>query len=307
MVRPKANKGMAGINGAAFYDLSLTGAELVANPANQARAFQAGKQLARFSLQSNPAKSLLIVDEGMGFPVTLSTALRTGTVYEGLDYSKPSSLRYVGGEFFREYLKLLIQPGLTLLYKRGIALNWAALGLVLKVNKGVPVALGFFQRSSALTQDSSQPLLSAPGNSDGSARPGFSAYRNYAQALLTYGLRPLVAELTGFGVRSEVLWDIAIETLLEVVQTFEKPFMAHEALFIDELAAATLNEPPALPTGQDGLASKPAKIQKGFSFSQGQVIFLKQQCCEKYRKKSRCSNCPTNSKLPFQKLPFQTV
>jgi hypothetical protein len=312
MTRSKGSKGMAGNgNGSVYYDLGLTGAGLEANPANTERAFQAGKSFARFSLKSNPANQLMIVDEGMGFPVTLSTALRTGAVYEGLDFTRPSSQRYIGGEFFREYVKLLIQPGLSLLNKRGIALNWAELGLVLKVNKGVPVALGFFPRSNAVTIDYSQPSLISPRSADCSGSepdsPSFSSYQSYAQALLIYGLRPLVAQLAGFGVRSEVLWDIAVETLLEVTQTFENPFEAREALFIEELSVPNLSDPVALPAYKAGLAPQPSRVRKGFSFSQGQVIFLKQSCCEKYRKKTRCSNCPGNAKLPRQKLFLQTA
>jgi hypothetical protein len=116
-----------------------------------------------------------------------------------------------------------------------------------------------------------------------------------------------VAQLAGFGVRSEVLWDIAVERLLEVTQTFENPFEAREALFIEELAVPNLSDPVALPAYKAGLAPKPARAAKGFSFSQGQLIFLKQNCCEKYRKKTRCSNCPGNTRLPGQKLYLQSA
>ncbi len=297
---------MAG-NGAAYYDLGATGSGLLANPANPERAFQAGKRLARFTLSTNPPNQLLIVDEGMGFPVTVATALRTEAAYEGMDFVKPSSQRYIGGEFFREYVKLLIEPGLTLLYKQGISLNWPELGLVLQVNKGLPVALGFFPRSNEAAINYSQAPKSPEWAGGVSGEPGLSAYRSYAQALLAYGLRPLVVQLAGFGLRSVVLWDIAIETLLEESQTFENPAEVREALFIEELSVPTLNSPAVIPTLKDGLAPRPARVQKGFSFSQGQVIFLKQNCCEKYRKKTRCSNCPGNVRLPAQKLYLQTA
>jgi hypothetical protein len=304
----KGNKGLVAGNASVYYDLASTSQELEFNPDSIARALQTGRRQTRFGLKSSPTKQLLLVDEAMGFSVTLSTALRTGAVYEGLDFSKPSSLRCVGGEFFRQYVKLLIEPSLTLLYRQGLAFNWPELGLVLQLAKGVPVALGFFRRTATVSMNYTQPLLISPGSSgcsgSGPDSPSFGLYENYARSLLTYGLKPLVAELSGFGVREEVLWDIAIETLLEVLQTFDRPLEAREHLFIEELAVPNLNGPAS---ARDSLVPNPAKIKKGFSFNQGQVIFLKQSCCEKYRKKVRCSNCPGNRKLSIPKIQLQTV
>ena len=309
MSRGKESKGnsLGGGNASVYYDLGTTTSELESKPDNSARALQAGKRLTRFGLKSSPTNQLLLVDEAMGFSITLSTALRTASVYERLDFSKPSTLRCIGGEFFRQYVKLLIQPSLTLLYKQGVAFNWSELGLMLQVTKGVPVALGFFPRATVF-KDYTLPLLISPGSSvcpgSGPDRPSFSLYEVYARALLTYGLRPLVAELDRFGVREEVLWDIAIEMLLEVLQTFKRPVEGRENLFIEELAVPKLNGPT---TSRDSLALNPSRVQKGFSFNQGQLIFLKQHCCEKYRKKARCSNCPANRKLSASKIPLQTV
>ncbi|MDB5083002.1 MAG: hypothetical protein JWP00_4926 [Chloroflexi bacterium] len=304
MNRSKETKGLSFENTSVYYDLSLTGSELVANPVNPARALQVGKREARFPLKTNAANRPLIVDEGMGFPVTLSTALRTGAVYESLDFAKPSSQRYIGAEFFREYVRLLVQPGLNLLFRSGLAFNWAGLGLVLKVNKGVPVALGFFPRADVLTKDYILPLLNSPGNSDCAGfdpdGPSFGLYSNYTKGLLAYALKPLVSELAGYGVREEVLWDIAIEALLEVLQPLDRPIALREAFFIEELSVANL--------GGTSDPRKTAKAQKGFSFNQGQLIFLKQRCCEKYRKKGRCSNCPGNLKsTPTRLLPLALV
>ncbi len=311
MSRPKADKGkgMTFGNASVYYDLGVTVAELEAKPVNAARALQAGKRMARFGLRSSPTSQVMLVDEGMGFPVTLSTALRTGVIYEGLDSGKPSSLRFMGGEFFRQYLQLLVQPALTLAYRRGFSFNWPNLGLVLQVAKGAPVGLGFFSRAAVTTLDYTQPLLISPVNSGcpGSepGSPSFSSYTNFTQSLLTYGLRPLVAELAGVGVRAEVLWDIAIETLLEVAQNLGIPQEARQSLFIEELAVANLNEAAQPNTGT--LSPKSPRFQKGFSFNQGQVIFLKQHCCEKYRKKARCSNCPGNRKTAPSRLPMPLV
>jgi hypothetical protein len=312
MNRPKGDKGKGLVfgNASVYYDLGTVAGELGANSQNPARALQAGKRSARFGFRSNPAHRVTLVDEGMGFPVTLATALRTGAVYEGLDLAKPSSLRYIGAEFFREFLRLLVPPALTLLYRQGYNFNWSNLGLVLQVARGIPTGLGFFSQAAVSTMDYTQPLLISPGNSDcpgsGPGSPSFGLYKNFASVLLAYGLRPLVAELAGLGVRAEVLWDIAIETLFETAQGLGIPQEARQGLFIEELAAANLNESTG-PTGSDTLSPKAAKFQKGFSFNQGQVIFLKQHCCEKYRRKTRCSNCPANRKTPPMRLPLTSV
>jgi len=306
--RPKADKGKGLVfgNASVYYDLGLTVAELAANPENAARALQSSKRMARFGFRSGAVNQIMLVDEGMGFPITLSTALRTGAVYEGLDFAKPSNLRFIGGEFFRQYLQLLVQPGLGLLYRQGYGFNWANLGLVLQVAKGSPTGLGFFSRSAVSTMDYTQPLLISPENSgcsgSGPDNPSFSLYSNFARNLLTYALRPLVVGLAGFGVRAEVLWDIAIETMLEVSQSLGMSQEARQGLFIEELAVANLNEP--VQPNSDTLSPKTPRFQKGFSFNQGQVIFLKQHCCEKYRKKTRCSNCPGNRKTTPTRLPL---
>lgn len=312
MNRPKADKskGFGFGSASTYYDLGVTAGELRTNPGELARALQSGKRAARFGFRNNPANRVTLVDEGMGFPVTLGTALRTGAVYDGLDFSRPSTLRYIGGEFFREFLQLLVPPSLTLLYRHGYNFNWSNLGFVLQVAKGTPTGLGFFSQAALSTMDYTQPLLISPGNSGcpGSVQdsPSFGLYENYARGLIDYALRPLVAELAGLGVRAEVLWDIAIETLFETAQTLGIPQEARRSLFREELAASNLDEQPT-PTGPDTLAPRGARFQKGFSFSQGQVIFLKQHCCEKYRRKTRCSNCPGNRKTAPARLPLTSV
>jgi len=311
MNRPKTDKGKGLVfgNASVYYDLGLVAGELEGNSDNPARALQAGKRSARFGFRGTPADRVTLVDEGMGFSVTLATALRTGAVYEGLDFAKPSTLRYIGAEFFREFIQLLVPPTLTLLYRQGYNFNWSNLGLVLQVAKGTPIGLGFFSQAAVSTMDYTQPLLISPGNSDcpgsGQGSPSFGLYKNFASVLLAYGLRPLVTELVGLGVRAEVLWDIAIEMLFETALSLGISQEARQALFIEELAAANLNE--AVPTATDTLSPKTAKFQKGFSFNQGQVIFLKLHCCEKYRKKTRCSNCPANRKTPPMRLPLTSV
>ncbi len=92
--------------------------------------------------------------------------------------------------------------------------------------------------------------------------------------------------------------------MLEILQTFEKPVEGRENLFIEELAVPNLNVPT---TSRDSLALNSSRIQKRFNFNQGQLIFLKQHCCEKYRKKARCSNCPANRKLSAPKISLQTI
>ena len=305
MARGKASKGPALVFGnpsAVYYDLGSVAAELAANPANTGPALRSGLRQARFSLKTGG--QLLLVDEAMGFPVTLATALRTGAVYEGLDFAKNSSLRCVGGEFFREFLRLLIQPGLSLLVQQGQFLNLAGTGLVVQVAKGIPVALGFYQQNTTAPMNYTQPLLISPGSSgcsgSGPDSPSFGLYNFFSRALLVQALRPLVADLKSFGLKEDALWDIAIEILLEVSQTLGISADAHEHLFIDELAV------PNLPA-RDGVNPTPTKLKKGFDFSQGQVIFLKQSCCEKYRKKARCSNCPANRKISNLRLSPQTI
>lgn len=312
MNRPKAEQGQGLVfgNASVYYDLAAVGAVLEVSAATPVQALQAARRTARFAFRNGPV-GLALVDERMGFAVTLSTALKTGAVYEGLDLSKPSSLRCVGGEFFREYLRFLVQPSLTLLHRRGYNFNWPNLGLVLHVVNGAPVGLGFFSRAAVASMDYTQPLLISPGNSDCSGTnpggPSFGLYKNYAEALLTCGLRPLVAELAAFGVRAEVLWDIAIETLLETAQSLGLSPEAQQQLFTTELTVVNLNKSQAAHSNPDTIAPKAPRSGKGFSFNQGQIVFLKQHCCEKYRKKERCSNCPGNRKSGPARLPLSLV
>ena len=222
----------------------------------------------------------VLVDEGLGFPVSLLTALQTAAMYQGMNWNEPITRRYMAGEFFRQYTEILLKEAIGLLVEQELGLNLAAGNLVVEVLRGVPTGLKVRKLGGV-----AGPAFPQPGQgSDFAPVPtSLACYRQFSVDLLEHNLRPLVAKLVELcQVKPDVLWDYAIEALLAALDNHELDEPARQALMPEELNPGDRLLQPA--------CFSPAQLLAGGT------IYLKRRCCEKFKKKERCSNCPTQAR-----------
>lgn len=222
----------------------------------------------------------VLVDEGLGFPVSLLTALQTVAMYQRMNWNEPVTRRYMAGEFFRQYTEILLKDAIGLLVERELGLNLAAGNLVVEVLRGAPTGLKVRKLSGVVG-----PAFPQPGQgSDFAPVPTtLACYQQFITNLLEHNLRPVVAKLVELcQVKPDVLWDYAIEALLAVLDSLEIDEAARQALLVEELNPGDRLLQPACFSPSQLLA--------------GGTIYLKRRCCEKFKQKERCSNCPGHAR-----------
>ncbi len=230
----------------------------------------------------------LLIDEGLRLPVSLGTALQTAAMYQGLNWSEPVTRRYIAGEFFRQYTEMLLKETVGLAVVRQVGLNLAATNLVIGLLRGAPTGLQLRRLGGAVGPAFAQP---AEGSNFEAASTTLDFYAQFFNGLLEHNLRPLVAKLVEASqVKPDVLWDYAIEAMLSALDNLAltEPILAQArtALMIEELHPGDRLVP----------SSGPATLTPGALLLGGGTIYLKRKCCEKFKKKDRCSNCPGNRK-----------
>lgn len=222
----------------------------------------------------------LLVDEGLKLPVSLATALQTSAMYQGMNWEQPITRRYIAGEFFRQYVNLLLKEAVNLVARRQVSLDVSLPNLVIRLGRGVPSSIQMRRFSGAVGPAFPQP----DQNSNFTALPTDQAfYQHFVTTLLTENLRPLVEKLVEISrAKAEVFWDYAIEAMLAALDSLA--YLATEIrpfLLIEELNP-----------GDRVRQAAPVTTTPGKPLGLGVTLYLKRRCCEKYRKDSRCSNCP---------------
>lgn len=268
-------------SGAVFARQQLSACDLPAvchflqtRPLETLAALERTRQQYRFPAQS--AGLPLLVDEGLRFPVSLSTALQTSAMYQKLNWDEPVTRRYLAAEFFRKYTELLLKESVKLALTRQIGPDLALGNLVIVVSRGEPSALQIRQVGGLLGPAHLQAVLPS--------RFGLALdfYPKFVALLLEHNLRPMVEKLIEISrAKPDVLWDCAIEAMLNALDGLETvtPEIS-QLLLVEELDPG---ERTLAPASASACAT---------TLQRGQVIYLKRRCCEKFKRKSRCSNCP---------------
>lgn len=206
----------------------------------------------------------LFVDEALKFPINLNSVLQTAALYQKLNWEETLDRQIAIGEFFRHYVKGLVEHSLPLFVINHFALDLSAANLVATVAQGVPTGIQL---------RSLQPV----------------SIENFGLILLEHNLKPLVIQLSEIsGEKAEIFWDYAIETIFDLlvnlpVDSKTKQKTRHSIL-IGELDSF------------DQLISLTTCEQNDDIFDRSGIIYLKKKCCKSYRKGSRCKSCPAFAK-----------
>ncbi len=265
------------------YDLESCARQPRLNNANL--TLWAARSRRKYNFPALASGAPLLVDERMGFPVTLPAVLRTAAMYQSMNWELPYTRRYTALEFFRLYSQALLKPALKLALQ-GLGLQLELSNLVININNGNPSSV----HARRLQGYSCQQPLPGSDFSELSSPPQF--YNSFITALLQSNLRPMIANLVELsGAKAEVFWDYAIETMLEALQPASSSVAAldvamdlvRQHLFVDELSLEGRLTHHSVLTNK-ALTDRP-------------IIFLKSRCCEKYRKNNRCFACPGLKKL----------
>lgn len=244
----------------------------------------AGRSQQQYRFPALTGGAPLLIDEGLRFPVSLTTALQTAAMYQGLDWEKASSRRVVAAEFFRLYCEGLLGEAVGLAVERQLGLDLALSNLVVTVGRGLPTSfqardLGGYTGPTFPQPDEASSFKAVPIQTD--------FYAQFIADLLATNLRPLVAKLVELcEVKPEVLWDYAIETLLGLLDNLNADDAARASLLVHELDPGEQLVSPL----QFQFLGTPEQLHFGGT------IYVKRKCCEKFKKDKRCSSCPGNKK-----------
>jgi hypothetical protein len=182
----------------------------------------------------------------------------------------------------------VLRESLPLLLNNRIGLDLTASNLVLKIARGLPVAVQLRSLDATLVGASLRPLAEAAGFETWQEIPDLAKlYQSFALRLLKQNLLPVITALCESGglKKSEVLWDCAIETILEgiannSVLTVLDQQQAANALLLDEL--------------DPGTRACQSQVRNNCVPNQEAVFnaeYRRRGCCQKFRKGSRCFNC----------------
>jgi hypothetical protein len=269
----------------ATYNLQAITASLKYTPANVDYALRRSRKQYNFPAQAQGKP--LLVDEDLKIPVTLMTALRTAAMYASLDWEKPVNRRVQAVEFFRQYTQVLFPDLLNLAARSHYCPDPSLSNLVVNLHRGEPASVEI-RRITGLT---------GPLHAAGSGIPGceriFSLtpyLSRCATELLENNLRPLVKIISEeFSVKEDVLWDGAIEAMLEALEGLPTDIVIREpvrqAFLIQELDPGDRLAEPAYNSPNP---TAPASVLP---------YYTRRRCCEKFRRGNRCLSCPGRSKV----------
>jgi len=233
----------------------------------------------RYSFPALAVGAPLLIDSSLKLPLSLAAALQTAAMYQGLGWNEPSTRRHSAAEFFRHYTVLLLKESVELLVKRQVGLELATANLVIEISRGTPTGIQVRHLAavvgpewSSLTQETNFKSIPVADRLECGQR--------FITELLTQNLRPLVAKLVEISqVKPQVLWDYAIEALLAVLDS-----SAADETMRQVLLEAELNPGDRLLT--------PTRFTSGNLPTSSESLYLKQSCCEKFKRGNRCFNCP---------------
>lgn len=256
------------------YDLKTVCQQLSNSPLDVEGAERRSQYQYRFPSPPNIAP--LLIDEAIKFPISLKSALQTAALYQGMDWGKQLTRCIISGNFFHQYVKLLLTELIPLAFNARLVPDITVNNLIIKVSQGMPISIQLQNLNGTSVQPLHPRFKVAPTQ--------YIFYRRLVFSLLEYNLKVLVAELLEISnEKPEVLWDYAIETILDVINTLPDTEnikrKAQQFLLINEL------DP------QDRIISLTPNCDSTPLANSG-IIYLKRKCCKNFKKGNRCFNCP---------------
>ncbi len=263
------------------YDLASVCRQLEATPHNLELAAQNGRQSFRFP--ARPGDDLLLVDESLGLPVSLGTALQTAALYGTTSWQTPAGRLEVARQFLHDYCEILLEA-VELAARQGIGFDLSAPNLVVSVAQGRPVSFGLRKFSGI-----SSPAHSGFASDFKVASDETEFYRAFRANLLPRNLRPLVASLAQLsGAAPDSLWQEAAEVLANGLRGVAM-VQARAFLLVGKLTLA-----------EEESSSGPwSFFMPGWGdLPDDRLIFLKhkKECCGDFKKGKRCKDCPGRKK-----------